>query len=312
MLFGQGLLCLASASLAFGDQQSGGNSPNGPDQKVGAAVLGLPLSFEANRGQTDSSVKFLARGDGYTLFLSDEGAVFKLRGARNTAPGVFRMRLAGANSGAEVSGGEALPGTANYFIGNDRSKWVQGVATYRKVNYRQVYKGIDLVYYGTERQMEYDFMVAPGANPKEIALDFSGARLRLGADGDLMAALADSHFGFRKPAVYQMYGGKKQFVAATYQLRGNRVQFKLGKYDHTRALVIDPVLVYFTYLGGSKDDFIGALPGYLQFPISPSQSIVADQTGNLYVTGFTASTDFPVQSLTRPRTRARRQTEPQT
>ena len=293
LTFGLGLLCLTSASLAFGDQPS---RRNGPDQKISSGVLGLPLSFEANRGQTDPSVKFLARCDGYTLFLSDEGAVFKLRGSRNTASGVLRVRLAGANSSPEVSGGEALPGTANYFIGNDRSKWVQGVATYRKVNYRQVYAGIDLVYYGAERQMEYDFVVAPGANPKEIALDFSGGTLSLGTHGDLMAALAGEQFHFRKPVVYQMSGGKKQFVAGSYRLRGNRVQFQLGKYDHTRALVIDPVLTYFTYLGGSGNDYIGNVPGYLQFPISPSQSIAADQTGNLYVTGFTASTDFPVQS----------------
>ena len=215
--------------------------------------------------------------------------MFKLRS------GVLRMRLAGANSRAAVSGADALPGTANYFIGNDPSKWVQGAATYRKVNCRQVYEGIDLVYYGTEGRMEYDFVVAPGANADEIALDFSGARLSLGADGDLMASLAGEQFSFRKPVVYQMDNGRKQFVDGSYRLRGNRVQFKLGKYDRTRALVIDPVLMYFTYLGGSKDDFIGNLPGYLQFPVSPSQSIVADQTGNLYVTGFTASTDFPVQ-----------------
>jgi hypothetical protein len=183
-------LCFV-AVLTFADTKT-------QQPSLSSEVLGLQLSFEANRGQMDPSVKFIARGDGYTLFLSDEGAVFKLRGSLNTASGVLRMRLAGTNSSAEVSGGEALPGTANYFIGNDRSKWVQGVATYRKVNYRQAYEGIDLVYYGTERRMEYDFVVAPGANPKEIALEFSGARLSLGADGDLMAALAgNSVFGSR-------------------------------------------------------------------------------------------------------------------
>jgi uncharacterized protein (TIGR03437 family) len=206
------------------------------------------------------------------------------------------MRLAGANSSVEVSGGEALPGTANYFFGNDPSKWIQGAATYRKVNYRQVYEGIDLVYYGTGRQMEYDFVVAPGANPNEIALEFSGAALSLNSDGDLLAALAGGRLSFLKPVVYQLSGGEKQLVAGSYRLRGNRVQFQLGKYDHTRALVIDPVLIYFTYLGGSGYDYVGNPPPYNQFPVSPSQSIATDQSGNLYVTGFTASTDFPVQS----------------
>jgi hypothetical protein len=216
------------------------------------------------------------------------------------------MRLAGANSSAEVSGGETLPGTVNYFIGADRSKWVQGVATYRKVNYRQVYAGIDLVYYGTERQVEYDFVVAPGANPNEIALEFSGATLSLSGDGDLMAPLAGGRLSFRKPVVYQMSGGKRELVAGSFRLHGNRVQFKLGKYDHTRALVIDPVLTYFTYLGGTGNDYVGNVPPYNQFPISPSQGIVADQEGNLYVTGFTGSTDFPVLSSYQSQRPARR------
>ena len=293
--FGLYLLYLTSVSLAFSDSPSEENSPNRPDAKISSAVLGLPLSFEPNRGQTDPSVKFLARGHGYALFLSKEGAVFKLRGSRNTASGVLRMRLVGANSSAEVSGGDALPGTVNYFIGNDRSKWVQGVAIYGKVNYRQVYEGIDLVYYGAGRQLEYDFVVAPGANPKEIALEFSGATLCV-SGGDLTAALAGGRLSFRRPVVYQMSGGKRELVAGSYRLRGNRVQFELGKYDHTRALVIDPVLTYFTYLGGSGNDYVGNVPPYLQFPISPSQGIAADQTGNLYVTGFTGSTDFPVQN----------------
>ena len=187
-------LFLAVAGAGFGD------TPHKPvsvadqkamvEQKAKAALLSLPLSFEANRGQTDRAVKFLSRGSGYALFLTADSAVFRLRSSRKgSSAAVVRMKLAGANSGAEIDGAEALPGTVNYFMGNDPNRWTTGIPTFGKVNYRQVYRGIDLVYYGTGRQLEYDFIVAPGSDPKQIALEFAGARPTFGADGDLLLTL---------------------------------------------------------------------------------------------------------------------------
>ena len=272
------------ASGAFGDT----------GQKSRAALIGLPLSFEANRGQTDPSVKFLSRGDGYALFLTADSAVFKLRASGDKSAAVVRMRLAGANNGAKISGGENLPGTVNYFIGNDPSKWTTDTGTFGRVNYQQIYPGIDLVYYGTQRQLEYDFIVTPGADPKQIGLEFAGAKPTLGADGSLLLTVDGAPLTFRKPVIYQTIAGKKKRIAGRYKLSGSRVQFALGKYDHKRDLVIDPVLSYLTYLGGTSTDEIG----FTTYSASgnPTQGIAVDAAGDVYVTGYTQSPDFPVQN----------------
>src|ERR1700722_16236739 len=176
------------------------------------AMMALPLSFEANHGQTGSSVRFLSRGDGYTLFLTLDSAVFQLRAsARDKPPVLVRMKLAGAQP-AHVSGAEPLPGKVNYFIGADPAKWISGAATYRKVEYTQVYPGIDLVYYGKQRQLEYDFTVAPGADPSRIALEFSGAKPILDGAGDLQLAVDGAPLCLHKPIVYQIEGGNRKIV----------------------------------------------------------------------------------------------------
>ena len=288
---------LITASAAYGDAPAGKKPESAPGQKTRAALIGLPLSFEANRGQTDPSVKFLSRGDGYALFLTHDSAVFKLRASGDKTAAVVRMKLAGANAGSKISGGEELPGTANYFIGNDPNKWTNGVSTFGRVNYRQIYQGIDLTYYGTQRQLEYDFIVTPGAVPKQIGLEFAGAKPTLEPDGSLLLTLAGAPLTFRRPVVYQTIAGKKKMIAGRYKLSGDRVQFALGKYDHTRALVIDPVLTYLTYLGGTNTDEIGNTPYYGGSNASnPTQGIAVDSSGSVYVTGNTQSTDFPVQN----------------
>src|SRR5436309_1968303 len=174
--------------------------PSTAKARVQEAYGKLPLSFEANKGQTDEQVKFLSRGRGYSLFLTETEAVLALRQGskssfthdseeRERLKGqVLRMKFKGANPSPRVSGLEPLPGVVNYFIGNDPKKWRSNIPTYRKVQYKNVYPGIDLVYYGSnQRQLEYDLVVAPGANPNRIVLGFQGAdRLEVNDRGDLV------------------------------------------------------------------------------------------------------------------------------
>ncbi len=160
---------LAAAGVAWAASPSVKTPDPARVQKARAELISLPLSFEANLGQTDPSVKFLSRGDGYALFLTADSAVFKLRASGDHSAAVVRMRLAGAAPNPRVSGDEKLPGTVNYMNGSDAGRWTTGAGTFGRVNYQGIYPGIDLAYYGTQRQLEYDFVVAPGANPKQIA-----------------------------------------------------------------------------------------------------------------------------------------------
>ncbi len=284
------------------------------DPKAQARILdsygNLPLSFEANHGQTDGRVKFLSRSGGYSLFLTGDEAVLALRGkkAANTAPkrdtsspvetrlaasgdrmtgGVLRMKLRNANAAAKVTGVDELPGTSNYFIGNDPAKWQTNVPTYAKVKYEAIYSGIDLVYYGNQRQLEYDFIVAPGADPRRIQFDVRGAkRIRRDEHGDLVLKVGDGEIRWHKPVVYQEKDGARQLLAARYAITDKtRVGFALAKYDASRPLYIDP-LIYSTYLGGSAWD--------------QGNGIAVDGAGNAYVTGVTRSTDFPTMNPLQP------------
>src|SRR5215831_18365755 len=211
--------------------------------------------FEPNVGQTDNRVQFLARGTGYGLFLTNDGAVLSLLGGKSAAQrssSVIRMSLVGATGNAAAQGADILPGTSNYFLGNDPKRWHRNVAQYARVRYASVYPGVDLVYYGSQGQLEYDFEVAPGADPKNVQLKFDGAQ-KLELDGhDLVLSTADGSLRLEAPRVYQTVGHSRKPVDGKFVLLAqNTVGFELGAYDRNQRLVIDPVLSYSTYLGGS-------------------------------------------------------------
>ncbi len=271
----------------------------------------LPLSFEANQGQADPGVEFLSRGDGYSLFLTDSGAILALTkvgrlvhqgdglagadaralpAAKSGKIGLVGMKLAGASRPVQARGEDQLPGKANYFIGNDPARWRRNVPTYAKVRFSGVYPGVDLVYYGNQRQLEYDFVIAPGGSPAPIRLQFSGTRrLRLDGEGNLILTAAEGSLSFHRPVVYQELNSRRQAVDGRFTLLANRsVGFSLGSYDHSRPLIIDPVLVYSTYIGGSSG--LGVLSG------DSANAITLDDDGHAFITGFTGSPNFPVTS----------------
>ncbi len=181
---------------------------------------------------------------------------------------------------------------SNYFIGNDPSRWRSGVPSYDKVRAAGVYPGIDVVYHGHERKLEYDFVVAPGADPGRIRLSFEGAdKLTIDAAGNLLISTRLGDITHHKPLAYQEINGERRRVPAAYSIRHGAVELALGNWDRERVLVIDPTLDYSTFLGGSSDDFGTAIA------VPPAMT---GNPGDVYVTGYTASTDFPVGSAVQP------------
>ncbi|MGQ0761524.1 MAG: thrombospondin type 3 repeat-containing protein [Acidobacteriota bacterium] len=259
-----------------------------------------------NRGQTNRRVDFLSRGGHYDLFLTSTEAVLVFSaakpGSKDRRPNIpdfpksgssspkinsaaLRMQIVGANRHAQPIAVEQLPGKSNYFIGKDSQKWITGIPTLRKVRYEEVYPGVHLDYHGNQQQLEYDFVLEPGADPQIINVRFEGAkRLRIDAfTGDLTMTVGNEKLRFEKPKIYQeIPGAEKQWIDGRYVIRGkNKIGFEVGAYDEGKPLVIDPVLLgYSTYLGGTAEYY--------------GPAIAVDGAGNAYVTGSTRSTNFPV------------------
>jgi hypothetical protein len=266
----------------------------------------LPLGFEPNEGQADTATKFLAHGDGYSLSLRPNGARFVLRASAQAprqaelpsahgsalAPDkagrlraeavAFEMELLGANAQPRIAATGQLPGTVNYLLGNDPAHWRAQIPTYARVEYRSVYPGIDMVYYGTQARLEYDFVIGPGANPQSIRLKYPGADgLRLARNGDLLFSVAEHETRQLAPVIYQeKMAGARTSVRGNYVLFAhNEVGFRVSGYDHQLPLIVDPALIYSTFLGGTGADSANAL--------------AIDTAGNTYIAGSTSSTDFP-------------------
>lgn len=305
-----GLLLASQAALS-------GTAPSATLPRQAQRGYGkLPLAFEANKGQTDPSVRFLSRGAGYSVFLTSGGMVLQLRptdspnpatvvgessgvpatvasrplNANKTVPGkpadtTMVFTLVGAASNPTAIGEDPLPTKVNYFIGNDPKKWKTNVQTFAKVRYQNVYPGIDLVYYGNNRQVEYDFLIAPGADANRIQFSVKGAdSLNVDADGNLVLTKGASQLHFQAPNIYEEANGSRLKVAGSYSMKDStHVGFTVAAHDDAKRLVIDPVLVYSSFLGGRGDD--------------AGNAITVDSVGNSYVTGTTDSPDFPLATL---------------
>jgi uncharacterized repeat protein (TIGR01451 family) len=245
------------------------------------------LRFEANRGQTDPSVRFLARGKGYSVFLTPSETVLAVRAAKPDASGaVLRLRLEAARAKAPLVGGEP-DGRSNYFLGNDPRRWLTDVPNHGSVRREGVYPGVDVVYHGRQGELEYDFVIAPGAHPEAIRFSIAGAEsIEVDPAGDLVLRTAAGPLRQRRPFAYQTAGGERRAIPSRYVRDGGGFGFEIGEYDRTRPLVIDPGFVYSTYLGGGGWD--------------AGWAVAIDGAGNAYVTGVTDSINFPPVGAAQP------------
>lgn len=288
------VLALLGAAMVAGLVGSGKNAAaarDGSGSGFAAKFARLPISFEANEGQVGAPVRFLSRGSGFNLFLTPTGSVLTLSKApprdkdgkrqipRNLPTTALRMRLVGGNHAPKVVGTDKLPGRTNYFIGRDPKQWRRNVSTYAKVRYKDVYRGVDMVYYGNQSELEYDFVLKPGTDPTQIRMGYRGAeKLSVSDDGELLFHTPLGAVRQKKPVAYQQMVDGRREVEATYALLGdNQVGFHLAAYDPTRPLVIDPVLRYSTFVGGSTDDY--------------AFDITTDSDKNVYFAGYTGSFD---------------------
>jgi uncharacterized repeat protein (TIGR01451 family) len=270
--------CLITAAVI---SVSTKHQPQDDDAAALTARASMPLSFEANQGQTDPSVRFLARGPGYNLFLKPTEATLTI--ADTNGGLALKCRLLDADNDAEIFGESPLPGTANYFIGN---RQVTDIPTFERVVARNVYPGIELVHYGKQGRLEYDFVVRPGADPRVIRMAVDGAdSVNINPDGQLILTGNGREVYWDKPVCYQVQAGRRAPVEGRFTIDADdTVGFEIAQYDVSRELVIDPVLVYSTYV---RPTTVGSGNNVVM------RSIAVDSSGNAYVAGTADSPNYP-------------------
>lgn len=273
-------VCVAASSGRGFHEVLPGRSPAAVRVAPGDAHRGLvrhlPMRFEANAGQASPGVDFVSAGEGYYLALKPTEAVLRLtasrRDASTPAPASITMRLVGASRTARPSGEQRLWTRTHYYTGDDPRRWQTDIPNFARVRYDGVYPGIDLVYYGNQDNLEYDFLVSPGADPGAVALEFTGAgHAALDAAGRIVLSNESGELSLEAPVIYQDVDGERRRIPGGYSLSGNAVRFAIGPYDSTRTLVIDPVLTYATFFGSPIDDF--------------AHDIALGPDGSFYVTG---------------------------
>jgi hypothetical protein len=291
---------LLMSSMVIDDRQDEVGAVTPSDATPNATAYGaFPLVFEENKGQTDSRARFIARGSGYSVYLAENEAVFSLRHSSridgneieggpkrratntNWESDVVRMQFAGGAEQPHIGGVDPTSMKTNYYIGKNE---FEQVPNYKKVEYKNIYKDIDAVFYSTpDNQLEYDLNLLPNADPGQIAIRFDGAEsVRIAEDGGLEVMTANTTLVNKKPFAYQIIAGDLRQIDAEYEISGSsEVSFKLGAYDTSMPLTIDPVLHYLTYVGGGTSS-------------DTSFEIAADAAGNAYIVGSTSSTDFPI------------------
>ncbi|MBI4903610.1 MAG: SBBP repeat-containing protein [Acidobacteria bacterium] len=253
-LWAAGLLCVIPALAA---------SPKASD-----VLSGLPLHFERH------GAAIVARVPGYQLSLDGAGAQVAFR------KGTVRMRLHGA-SGIAPQAVDRMSGVSNYIQGSDPRRWRTSVTHFARARYTSVYPGVNLDFYGNARNIEYDFLIAPGADPRRIAMTVEGAQsVTVTPAGEVAVRAFGEELLLKAPVAYQRRGSERAAVAARFRVAGNRVSFDLGAYDRRRELVIDPVITFATYLGGAETEV--------------ATGIALDAQSNIYVTGYTNSQRFPI------------------
>ena len=243
-----------------------------------AAILRTPIAFEKNEGQAPAGVEFTSHLGSLSVSFLQDRTLFTPSGSSS---GPVSLQLVGSRALVKLAATDPLPGKSNYILGADPKAWRMGVAQFQRLRYSEVYDGIDLSYYGSGEHLEHDFLVSPGANPADIVIEVGGAeKVLISAAGDALLQTAGGAVTLRRPVVYQTMAGTRRSVAGGYVLRGNRLSFDIGTYDHSQSLVIDPVILFEDVLGGNG--------------LTQASGVAADSAGNIFVTGYTQATNFTV------------------